>query len=146
MDYSGGTRANAASARPDPSPLTTAQLLDISTAAACNHARDAPDFAHLVEETLPKSRAYVYATGTPIQQGFLEEERRAIKIPGTFNEAITSPKGKQWKVAMDKEMSSLVKHQVYKLVPITSVPKGDKILGTRFAFKRKVDGSFKASL
>ena len=89
MDDSGGARANAASARRDPSALTTAQLLDTSTAAACNHARDVPDFAHLAEESLPIWRAYVYATGTPIQQGLLEEERRAIKIPNTFKEAIT---------------------------------------------------------
>ena len=95
MADSGGARANAASARPDPSALTTTQLLDISTAAACNHARDASDFAHLAKYSLPQLRAYVYATGTSIQQGLLEEERRAIKIPKTFKEAITSPKAKQ---------------------------------------------------
>ena len=43
-------------------------------------------------------------------------------------------------------MSSLVKHQVYKLVPNTSISKGEKILGTRFAFKQTVDRSFKARL
>ena len=82
MDDSGGACATATHMRPDPSALTTAQLLGISSATVRDHAGIAPNFAHLEEESPPKSRAYVFAaTGIPIQRGFLEEEYRAIKIP-----------------------------------------------------------------
>lgn len=146
MDDSGGACMTAISMRPDPSALTSVQLLDIASKTNYDHASSVPDFAHLEKEPLPKSRAYVYVTGTPIQQGFLEEERRAIKIPNTFKEAINSPEAKQWKAAIGKEMASLAKHKVYTLVPITSVPKEEKILGTRFVFKQKADGRFKVRL
>lgn len=146
MDDSGGACMTAVPMRPDPSALTSAQLLSIAGQTTYDYASTAPDFAHLDEESLPKSRAYVYATGTPIQQGFLEEERRAIKIPNTFKEAINSPEAKQWEAAIGKEMASLAKHKVYKMVPIDSVPKDEKILGTRFVFKQKADGSLKVRL
>ena len=41
-------------------------------------------------------------------------------------------------------MDSLKQHDVYKLVNISSVPKGEKIIGSRFVFKQKTDGRFKA--
>ncbi|CAB1109818.1 unnamed protein product [Ectocarpus sp. CCAP 1310/34] len=146
MDDSGGGCMAAASMRSDPSALTFGQLLDIARRTNHDHASTSPDFAHLDEESPPKSRAYVYATGAPIRQGFLEEEHRAIKIPNTFKEAINSPETKQCKVAIGKELDSRAKHRVFKLVPITSVPKHEKVLGTRFVFKQKADERFKVRL
>ena len=43
-------------------------------------------------------------------------------------------------------MDSLRKHNVYKLVKMSNVPKEEKIIGSRFVFKQKVDGRFKARL
>ena len=43
-------------------------------------------------------------------------------------------------------MDSLRKHNVYKLVKMSSVPKEKKIIGSRFVFKQKIDGRFKAKL
>ena len=43
-------------------------------------------------------------------------------------------------------MDRLKQHDVCKLVNISSVPKGEKIIGSRFVFKQKVDGWFKARL
>ena len=43
-------------------------------------------------------------------------------------------------------MDSLKQHDVYKLVNVSSVPKGVKIVGSRFVFKQKADGRFKARL
>ncbi|CAN0447533.1 unnamed protein product, partial [Pylaiella littoralis] len=80
------------------------------------------------------------------QTGFSEEDQAAIKIPNTYKDAIQSPQHEQWKEAIDNEMNNLKKHKVYKLVPISSVPKTEKIIGTRFVFKQKVDGRFKARL
>ena len=43
-------------------------------------------------------------------------------------------------------MDSLRKHNVYKLVKMSSVLKEEKIIGSRVVFKQKVDGRFKARL
>ena len=43
-------------------------------------------------------------------------------------------------------MDSLRKHNVYKMVKMSSVPKEEKIIGSRFVFKQKVDGRFIARL
>ena len=43
-------------------------------------------------------------------------------------------------------MDSLRKHNVYKLVKMSSVPKEEKIIGSRFVFKQKIDERFKARL
>ena len=43
-------------------------------------------------------------------------------------------------------MDSLKQHDVYKLVNISSIPKGEKIIGSRFVFKQRADGRFKARL
>ena len=56
------------------------------------------------------------------------------QIPNTFKEAMTLPQGARCKVASDKEIASLEKHSVYELVPITSVPNGRKVVGTRWVF------------
>ena len=72
--------------------------------------------------------------------------KRVLQTPRTHNDAINSPEHKEWKVAIVKEMNSLKEHQVYELVPITSVPKDNKIIGSRFVFKQKTDGRFKARL
>ena len=70
----------------------------------------------------------------------------ACKIPNTYDEAMSSPQREKWKEACSKEMDNLRKHNVYNLVPLSSVPKGEKILGTKFVFKKKLDGRFKARL
>ena len=43
-------------------------------------------------------------------------------------------------------MDSLKQHDVYKLANISSVPKGENIIGSRFIFKQKADGRLKARL
>ena len=48
--------------------------------------------------------------------------------------------------AIQKEMDGLKQHDVYKLVNVSSVPNGEKIIGSRFVFKQKADGRFKARL
>ena len=45
-----------------------------------------------------------------------------------------------------KEMDSSKQHDAYKPVNISSVPEGEKIIGSRFVFKQKADGRFKVRL
>ncbi|CAB1099770.1 unnamed protein product [Ectocarpus sp. CCAP 1310/34] len=59
---------------------------------------------------------------------------------------MSSPQREEWKGACSKEMDNLRKHNVYNLVPLSSVPKGEKILGTKFVFNKKLDGRFEALL
>ena len=53
------------------------------------------------------------------------------------------PAKTQWKAASDKEMASLKKNNVYTLLPVTSVPAGHKIIGSRWVYKAKADNSHK---
>ena len=104
------------------------------------------DFAHIEGDPFLSYKAFTYATSNPDDKRFSEEVKRVLQTPRTHNDAINSPEHKEWKAAIDKEMNSLKEHQVYELVPITSVPKDNKIIGSRFVFKQKTDGRFKARL
>lgn len=109
-------------------------------------AADIPDSAHPLEEPFDNPLTYLYATCTPLHKGFSEEEHDHINIPHTYKEAIQPPQREQWQAAINDEMESLKKHDVYKLVPISSASKNEKIIGTRFVIKQKADGRFKARL
>ena len=69
-----------------------------------------------------------------MHKGF-SEEGQPVRIPNSYKDAQTSPQWGDWKNAIEKEMDSLRKHNVYKLVKRSSVPKEEKIIGSRFVFK-----------
>ena len=104
------------------------------------------NFAHLDGDSFASSRAFVNATGAPAHKRISEEGNHPLKIPNSCKDAVKSPQWKDWQGAIQKEMDSLKQHDVYKLVNISSVPKGEKIIGSRFFFKQKADGRFKARL
>ena len=68
----------------------------------------------------------------------------AVEVPNTFKQAMNSPQSTQWDEAMRKELSSLHDHDVADLIPVSSVPAGSSIIGTRWVFRVKTDGRFKA--
>ena len=80
-----------------------------------------------------------------MHKGF-SEESQPVRIPNSYKDAQKSPQWGDWNNAIQKEMNSLRKHNVYKLVKMSSVLKEEKIIGSRFVFKQKVDGRFKARL
>lgn len=88
----------------------------------------------------------MYTTGSPATTGFLEENNQVIKIPNSHKDAMNSPQCEQWREAIGKEMGSLNKHKVSQLVPVTTVPEVENILGSRFVFKQNADDRFKARL
>ena len=104
------------------------------------------DFAHLDGDPFASSRAFVYATGAPVHKGISKEGNQPLKTPNSYKDVDKSPQWKDWQGAIQKAMDSLKQHDVYKLVNISSVPKGKKIIGSRFVFKQKADGRFKARL
>ena len=147
-------RVTRASTRSNPntddafdSSLTPSQLLYLATAEPrVKNMTTREDFAHTNSEPFLSYKAFTYATSTPDDKRFSEEVKRVPQIPRTYADAIHSPEHKEWRIAIDKEMNSLKDHDVYEPVPITSVPKNNKIIGSRFAFKQNTDGRFKAGL
>ena len=67
-------------------------------------------------------------------------------IPNTSKEAMGLPYKAGWKSASDKELASLEKHGILKLVPITSVPARHNVGGTKWVFKIKVNSTYKGRL
>ena len=128
----------------DPRALTSSQLLHIATQTTPSMLTTA-DSAHLDGQPFDTPRAFVYATGVPVHKGF-SKEGQLVRIPNSYKDAQKSPQWGDWNNAIQKEMDSLRKHNVYKLVKMPSVPKEEKIIGSRFVFKQKVDGRFKARL
>lgn len=61
------------------------------------------------------------------------------QIPSTFEETMALPQAAHWKAASDKEIASMDKHGVYELVPITAVPTGQRVVGTRWINSIKTD-------
>ena len=117
----------------DPRALTSSQLLHIATQTTPSMLTTA-DSAHLDGQPFDTPRAFVYATGVPVHKGF-SEEGQPVRIPNSYKDAQTSPQWGDWNNAIQKEMDSLRKHNVYKLVKMSSVPKEEKIIGSRFVFQ-----------
>ena len=133
--------------RPDPSALTFSQLLELVAKASCFVIEtETADFVHLDGDPSASSRAFVYATGAPAHKGISEKGNQALKIPNSYKDTVKSPQWKDWQGAIQEEMDSLKQHDLYKLVNIFSVPKGEKIIGSPFVSKQKADGRFKARL
>ena len=129
----------------DPRALTSSQLLlHIATQTTPSMLTTA-ESAHLDGQPFDTPRAFVYATGVPVHKGF-SEEGQLVRTPNSYKDAQKSPQWGDWNNAIQKEMDSLRKHNVYKLVKMSSVPTEEKIIGSRFVFKQKIDGRFKARL
>ena len=56
------------------------------------------------------------------------------------------PQVARWKTASNNEIACTEKHGVLTLVPITSVPAGHKVVGTRWVLKIKTDSTYKGRL
>ena len=104
---------------------------------------DTPDIVHQLDaEAVAAEVAYTIANTQPSYSGGRELDR----IPNTFKEAKGLPQAARWEAASDKEIASLEKHGVFDLAPITSVPAGHKVVGTRWVFKIKADRTYKGQL
>ncbi|CAB1104474.1 unnamed protein product [Ectocarpus sp. CCAP 1310/34] len=68
----------------------------------------------------------------------------AVDVPNTYMQAMVSPQATQWEKAMRKELDSLNDHAVADLIPFSSVLAGYSIIGTRWVYRVKTDGRFKA--
>eukprot|EP00903_Cladosiphon_okamuranus_P010136 g9598.t1 len=117
----------------DPATLTFDQLSTIAAQSSQLCHGGVEDSVHFPEDP---ATGYVYATRREAPHGLLEETSQVLKIPNTYAEAMNSPQHEEWKGACTNEMKSLKKYDVYTLTPLSSVPKTDKILGTKFVFNK----------
>ena len=65
-------------------------------------------------------------------------------VPRTIKEARAAPEAAQCNAAAERKIATLKDRQVYKLVPCSAVPTGRKRINSKWVFKRKAGGSFKA--
>ena len=85
---------------------------------------------------------YAYAT-TNAQLKSRSEGEKVVVIPNTFEEAMGLPEAALWKAASDRETTSQDQQHVYDLVPSTSIPTGQKSVGSRWVLELKADTTFK---
>ena len=104
---------------------------------------DTPGTAHQLDaEAVAAEVAYTMTNTQLCCSGGGELDR----VPSTFKEAMGLPQAARWKTASDKEIASLEKRGIFDLVPITSVPAGHKVVGNKWVFKIKADGTYKGQL
>ena len=82
-------------------------------------------------------------TKTQLQTRWEGENTPRI-VPNTFTESRKLPEAARWEAAEEKEITSLIKHQVYNHVPITLVPAGSKIIGPRWFYNITADDTHRA--
>ena len=63
-----------------------------------------------------------------------------VRDPRTYKQALKSAQAENWKVAMDDEYHSLMKHDIWNLVDL---PQGKNLVGCKWVYKTKLkaDGS-----
>ena len=61
-----------------------------------------------------------------------------------FQEAMGSPNKDKWMCAMEEEHNWMVKHNIWKAVPPSAMPKGEKIITSTWANKKKSNGTYRA--
>ena len=68
-----------------------------------------------------------------------------VLVPHNQSAAERSPQAKEWRDAMEAELASHRKAGTWQLVPATSLPRGRKLVGSRwvYALKRASDGTIK---
>ena len=136
------TRRRGPPANVDMSTIIDGALLETASLAlyanvALGDVAHSEDMASFVECAL---------TATNIQLKSLLEGEKVATIPSTFREAMSLPEAAEWKAATTKELNSLKDLGVHTLVPKSTIPPGKKHIGSRWVFKRKADGTFKARI
>lgn len=63
-----------------------------------------------------------------------------------YNEAMASADKEKFEKAVEEEHDRMIHHRVFKPVPISEVPKGEKIITSTWAIKKKSNGTYRARL
>ena len=80
---------------------------------------------------------WVYAGGWSRTPLAFEAEIESIPTPTTYDEAINGEFAIRWKASMQQEISTLLKHRTWDLVPRSSVPRGRRPLKSKWVYRIK---------
>lgn len=89
-----------------------------------------------------RKKSPIVRYGNPISH-FIYVNYVQANAPNNFEEAINSPEGRKWQIAMDREIESLNKNNTWKIV---DKPFDKKIIDVKWIYKRKNDNTYKARL
>ncbi|KAJ8884214.1 hypothetical protein PR048_016071 [Dryococelus australis] len=64
----------------------------------------------------------------------------------TYEEALSCPEGRHWKVAIEEKKQALIKNETWTVVKKEDLPAGQRILTSKWIFKKNKDGKFKVRL
>jgi hypothetical protein len=81
--------------------------------------------------------------GAGVGGGFVDtNELHVMK----YREAMAGKDVDEWQKAVKEEHDKIIKHQVWKPVPVEDLPPGSKVLSSTWAMKKKANGNFRARL
>lgn len=66
--------------------------------------------------------------------------------PASVKHALAGADAEEWAAAIDRECSAIVANETWDLIDLTSIPAGQKVMGSRIVLKTKPDGTRKARL
>jgi transposase InsO family protein len=92
------------------------------------------------------SRRLLESLGKVYTAGVLNTASVSKVDPSTFHEAVSGSNQLEWWAAIQKEYSSLLEHGTWEKVLRTDVPAGDHVIGCKWVFKTKANGTRKARL
>ena len=101
-----------------------------------------PDVGH--RDGMHRFAEFAYAASNA--QLHSHSSQGTVTVPENYQQAMKLPEAELWKEAAQKEIKSLGDLKVYTLVPISNVPKGPNVIGSKWVFKVKTDSTYKARL
>ncbi|KAJ6050443.1 uncharacterized protein N7446_010552 [Penicillium canescens] len=92
------------------------------------------------------SRRLLESLGKVYSAGTLNTAPARQVDPATFHEAVSGPTQLEWWAAIQKEYASLLEHGTWEKVRREDIPAGDHVIGCKWVFKTKANGTRKARL
>jgi len=92
------------------------------------------------------SRRLLESLGKVYSTGVLKASMAKEVDPSTFDEAVSGPNQLEWWAAIQKEYTSLLEHGTWEKVLRQDVPAGEHVIGCKWVFKTKTNGTRKARL
>jgi hypothetical protein len=81
-----------------------------------------------------------------LNTGFMGAVNSGYTEPQSYNEAMSSEQSEEWKKAIAKEFNDMHTRKVWEIVKKSQVPDNRRLLGSRWVFKKKNNGVYRARL
>ena len=136
----------------DPSPPSVREVPDRQNLQPVNpmstDTTEMPDLGYSMygRRRFPSRRLRESAGKAYVTQSVRKTPGQKNDTPLTFDEATNGPDKSRWWVAIDREYQSLIDNGTWERVPRMEVAPEHTIIGSRWVFKVKTDGTFKARL